>query len=338
MRVAPVGAYFAMTWGWLWSTRRSRQLRRTAIRKALPARLRLPSRRRLHGATVKRTSAMRPAAFLEAVRAHTPEGKVREGIDRALELPASTTALDAALTIGNGARATAQDTVPFALWSAARSLDSYEDALWETVTAAAIIDTNCAIVGGIVAMRAGVGSIPREWLATARAVSATAPGGDEERLSNPSLSDPDRLGLQRYAEELAHARLDGVAQRGDVRRGGAALIGKSERMTRGDRGCALAIALDEAGTLQQPCRGQLYLLLRRQDSAAPRLPECRRRLRSAATRDAATTGFLKKLPALRRSGLSGVITIPLPSRISRTASRTCCRQGSAMFLILKVML
>ncbi len=107
---------------------------------------------------------MKAAAFLEAVRARTPESKVRDGIDRALELPASTTALDAALTIGNGARGTAQDTVPFALWSAARSLDSYEDALWETVNGGGDLDTNCAIVGGIVAMHSEARGIPREWL------------------------------------------------------------------------------------------------------------------------------------------------------------------------------
>ena len=104
-------------------------------------------------------------AFLEAVRAHTPVGAVRSGIDRALELPASTTTLDAALTIGNGARGSAQDTVPFALWCAARSMNSYEDALWETVNGGGDIDTNCAIVGGIVAIRAGAASIPEEWLA-----------------------------------------------------------------------------------------------------------------------------------------------------------------------------
>jgi ADP-ribosylglycohydrolase len=89
---------------------------------------------------------------------------VRDGIDRALELPDATTALEAALTIGNGSHATAQDTVPFALWSAARSLNSFEDALWETVNGGGDIDTNCAIVGGIVAMRTGSEAIPAEWL------------------------------------------------------------------------------------------------------------------------------------------------------------------------------
>jgi ADP-ribosylglycohydrolase len=115
---------------------------------------------------------MDATAFLEAVRARTPASMVRDGIERALELPASTSTLDAALTIGNGARGSAQDTVPFALWSAARSLHSYEDALWETVNGGGDVDTNCAIVGGIVAMRAGAGSIPGEWLARREPLSS----------------------------------------------------------------------------------------------------------------------------------------------------------------------
>ena len=36
--------------------------------------------------------------------------------------------------LGNGARVTAQDTVPFALACAARYLSSYEEALWFTVS------------------------------------------------------------------------------------------------------------------------------------------------------------------------------------------------------------
>jgi ADP-ribosylglycohydrolase len=109
-------------------------------------------------------STMSPTAFLEALRDFTPESKVRDGIDRALALPASTTTLDAALTIGNGSRCTAVDTVPFALWCAARSLDNYEHALWETVNGGGDLDTNCAIVGSIVAMRAEARGIPHEWL------------------------------------------------------------------------------------------------------------------------------------------------------------------------------
>ena len=59
---------------------------------------------------------------------------------------------------------TAPDTVPFALWCAARHLSNYEAALWATVSGLGDRDTTCAIVGGIVVMYAGVESIPSEWL------------------------------------------------------------------------------------------------------------------------------------------------------------------------------
>jgi ADP-ribosylglycohydrolase len=57
--------------------------------------------------------------------------------------------------------------VPFALWCAARHLGSYVDALWTTIEGFGDIDTNCAIVGGVVALYAGADAIPQEWL-TAR--------------------------------------------------------------------------------------------------------------------------------------------------------------------------
>jgi ADP-ribosylglycohydrolase len=56
------------------------------------------------------------------------------------------------------------DTVPFSLWCAARNLWNYELALWETVSGLGDRDTTCAIVGGIVAMSAGLESIPELWL------------------------------------------------------------------------------------------------------------------------------------------------------------------------------
>jgi ADP-ribosylglycohydrolase len=59
----------------------------------------------------------------------------------------------------------AQDTVPFALWCAARHLSSYEEALWLTVSGLGDRDTTCAIVGGIVATYTGVESISHHWCA-----------------------------------------------------------------------------------------------------------------------------------------------------------------------------
>jgi ADP-ribosylglycohydrolase len=51
--------------------------------------------------------------------------------------------------MGNGV--TSQDTVPLALWRAARHLGNFEEALWATVSGPGDRDTTCAIVGGILA-------------------------------------------------------------------------------------------------------------------------------------------------------------------------------------------
>ena len=71
----------------------------------------------------------------------------------------------AAKALGNGSHITAQDTVPFVLWCAAGSLDDYPAALWRTVSGFGDIDTNCAMVGGIVACATGCAGIPSAWLA-----------------------------------------------------------------------------------------------------------------------------------------------------------------------------
>jgi ADP-ribosylglycohydrolase len=103
--------------------------------------------------------------MLPFVVEHTPAGAVREGLERAIKFPFTAVAEAAAYVLGNGSRVTAPDTVPFAIWCAARHLTSYVDAMWTTVAVGGDIDTNCAIVGGIVAMAAGHDSIPGEWLA-----------------------------------------------------------------------------------------------------------------------------------------------------------------------------
>jgi ADP-ribosylglycohydrolase len=62
-------------------------------------------------------------------------------------------------------KVSAQDTVPFCLWCAAKHLDNYEEALWATVSGLGDRDTTCAIVGGIVACYTGAEGIPSNWLA-----------------------------------------------------------------------------------------------------------------------------------------------------------------------------
>ena len=96
---------------------------------------------------------------------HTPEGETHDGLERALSLGPDTTVEGAVGMLGNGSRITAPDTVPFALWCAARHIDDYAEALWTTVSAGGDNDTNCAIVGGIVVLANGIGSIPGAWRA-----------------------------------------------------------------------------------------------------------------------------------------------------------------------------
>jgi ADP-ribosylglycohydrolase len=102
--------------------------------------------------------------LFEFVLAGMPGGLTREGVEEAMALSPSADVSEAVRMLGNGSRVTAPDTVPFALWCAARHLDNYVDALWTTVSGGGDMDTNCAIVGGIVAC-SNPNGIPAEWLA-----------------------------------------------------------------------------------------------------------------------------------------------------------------------------
>jgi ADP-ribosylglycohydrolase len=49
------------------------------------------------------------------------------------------------------------------LWACAHRGHRFDEALWTTVSALGDRDTTCAIVGGILALRAGYAGIPAEW-------------------------------------------------------------------------------------------------------------------------------------------------------------------------------
>jgi ADP-ribosylglycohydrolase len=101
--------------------------------------------------------------LMQEVYDRTPDGETRVGIARALKLPFFTAPDIAARVLGNGSAVTAPDTVPYVIWSAAKHLDNYREALVSTVTGDGDCDTNCAMVGGIVALYAGLDSIPEDW-------------------------------------------------------------------------------------------------------------------------------------------------------------------------------
>lgn len=83
---------------------------------------------------------------------------------QARDLSCDTDVGSAVRVLGNGSRVISQDTVPFAIWCAARHLECYEEALWTTVAGLGDRDTTCAIVGGIVALTEGGTAIPAEWI------------------------------------------------------------------------------------------------------------------------------------------------------------------------------
>lgn len=102
--------------------------------------------------------------IIEAAIELTPDTATRRGLQEALETPLHFDARTAANKLGNGGRVISSDTVPFSLWAAAKCLDSFEDAMWTTVSALGDRDTTCAIVGSIVAMAVGKKGVPQLWL------------------------------------------------------------------------------------------------------------------------------------------------------------------------------
>ncbi|MFK0025823.1 ADP-ribosylglycohydrolase family protein [Streptomyces sp. NPDC090798] len=101
-------------------------------------------------------------ALLDGVVALVPRSAVGAGLRRARDMLDYGDTATVAAVLGCGRRTTAHDTVPFALWSAARALGDYEEGFWSTVQVGGDMDTTCAIVGGVIA--AGkAGAPPAEW-------------------------------------------------------------------------------------------------------------------------------------------------------------------------------
>lgn len=106
-----------------------------------------------------------PDDYLSAIRNHVPPSLVRDGIDTARTLLHLEDSRSAAAALGNGIEISAQDTVPFALWTAAKNLEDFTSAFWSTVRPGGDMDTTCAITCGIVGTRLGYDGLPDSWLA-----------------------------------------------------------------------------------------------------------------------------------------------------------------------------
>ncbi|CAL9594655.1 ADP-ribosylglycohydrolase family protein [Streptomyces sp. R1] len=115
-------------------------------------------------------------ALLDGVIALVPKSAVGAGLRRARDMLDYGDAATVAAVLGCGRRTTAHDTVPFALWSAARALGEYETAFWTTAQVGGDVDTTCAIVGGVVAAGKG-GAPPAEWAGRVEALPAWMTAG-----------------------------------------------------------------------------------------------------------------------------------------------------------------
>ena len=162
MRVAPLGAYFAHHLERAIAAARRSALPTHAHRDGIAGAIATAVAAAFAARMGAGELASDGAALLAAAWEHTPPSLTRDGIDAATRIPPSAAVTTAAAKLGNGSRVCCDDTVPLCLWLAARHLGDYETAMWETASALGDIDTNCAIVGGILA--AGGAAVPPTWL------------------------------------------------------------------------------------------------------------------------------------------------------------------------------
>ena len=185
MRVAPLGARFPD------------DPARAAQQAALSATVTHTHPEAAAGAVAVAVAASRAAAgrirqvtgadLMDTVLGLTPPGRVHNGVVEARDLLGQPHAEFAAHRLGNGRLVSAADTVPFALWCAARHLTDFEGALWATASAGGDVDTTCAIVGGIVAARVGTEGIPDAWRERTESLPAWHRGA--EPADRPPLAD-----------------------------------------------------------------------------------------------------------------------------------------------------
>ncbi len=165
MRVAPVGAYFADDYAAV-----VREASRSAevthrhpegiaggVAIAVAAAFAVQNRERLTDPAERRK-------LFDTVLDLTPPGDTRDGIEKARGIELTANPRSAAGWLGNGTKVTCPDTVPFCLWAIAAFFTNYERAVWETIRVGGDMDTNSAIVGGVVALATGPEGIPAEWL------------------------------------------------------------------------------------------------------------------------------------------------------------------------------
>jgi ADP-ribosylglycohydrolase len=102
--------------------------------------------------------------FFEFVIDQLPDSETRARVLQAHDLPSEFAVSTVSSVLGDGSKLTSPDTVPFCLWCAAKFPADFESAMWTAVSAGGDIDTNCAIIGGIIAA-GNDGAPPPSWIA-----------------------------------------------------------------------------------------------------------------------------------------------------------------------------
>jgi len=96
-----------------------------------------------------------------------PKGEVWNGIEKASKLSIGTPLAKLIEVLGNGTHVTCQDTVPLCVFLTIKALrkypidEMYEKAIIEVCQCSGDVDTNCAIVGGMIGI---ISPVPTKWI------------------------------------------------------------------------------------------------------------------------------------------------------------------------------
>lgn len=156
MRVAPLGAWFADDIDQVVTQARLSAAVTHAHPEATAGAIAVAAAFAARGATAQE--------LLAGVIARTPDSELASRLARVAGRAFTLQPQWIAGEVGCGMLISAPDTVPYAIWCAARHLDDLPEALWATASAGGDIDTACAGVGGIIAGRTGLHAAPDEWL------------------------------------------------------------------------------------------------------------------------------------------------------------------------------
>lgn len=168
MRVGPLGAYFSQDLG---------QVGAAATASAQVTHFHLEARAGAIAVAIAIAEAVNCrhlplkeacASIWQIVINWTPEGMTLSALKFAHTYQSGSTADEVARDVGCGHEISCQDTVPFAIWNACRSIHDFTEALLSTVEVGGDCDTNAAIVCGIVAAYGTVAGITRALACCAR--------------------------------------------------------------------------------------------------------------------------------------------------------------------------